>query len=108
MDALLTILVDTPWSRSDEDEADASGYDLAELQGFSADIGAGAAFKRMRADFDLNDALGKALQSQLTESLGVLGGQAGQVSRPAAVSCRFRNSLNMRAPISSQALPKPR
>ena len=79
MDLLLTVLVDTPWSRKDEDEADAGGYDLAEVQGFSSDIGAVSAFRRMKADYDLKAAMGEALQSQLSSSLAVLGGEAGQI-----------------------------
>ncbi|WP_454760955.1 M48 family metalloprotease [Caulobacter segnis] len=79
MDLLLTTLVDTPWSRKDEDEADAGGYDLAETQTYSSAIGAPAAFGRMKADFDLKAALGEAMQSQLTTSLAVLGGEAGQI-----------------------------
>ena len=79
MDMLLTVLVDTPWSRRDEDEADAGGFDLAEIGQYAGDVGSANAFRNMQVDYDLGASLGAALQSQMTESLGVLTQQAGSI-----------------------------
>ncbi|MBN9319291.1 MAG: M48 family metalloprotease [Caulobacterales bacterium] len=72
MDLMLSLLVESPWARANEDEADAGGYDVAQLAGYSSEAGAAAAFRHMEADYDARRASAALVQSQLTDSLKIL------------------------------------
>ena len=72
MDLMLSVLVESPWARANEDEADAGGYDIADLSGYSSEAGSAAAFRHMQVDYDARRAAAELAQGQMTEALGVL------------------------------------
>jgi Zn-dependent protease with chaperone function len=72
MDLMLSLLVESPWARANEDEADAGGYDIAEASGYSSESGSAAAFRHMQADYDARQAAAALVQSQMTDALEVL------------------------------------
>lgn len=69
---IVDILVEPAWARSQEDEADVLGLDLAERAGFVPDAVASDVFGQLQAEFDLQKASVAALQAQMKESVAVL------------------------------------
>jgi Zn-dependent protease with chaperone function len=65
------VMVEPAWSRSQEDEADALGFDLAEAADFSAEAASARVFDTIQADEmkrkSLSDTLGDQLKSQLSK-----------------------------------------
>ena len=65
------VMVEPAWSRSQEDEADALGFDLAQAASFSADSASARVFDTIQADQvnrkSLTDALDTQLKSQLSK-----------------------------------------
>lgn len=96
MDILLSVLVDTPWARRDEDEADVGGFDIAKMASYSPARVAPIAFGRMKADYDARAEMTKIAKAQLTESVGILSQETLKVlesgSGKISVETIFRES----------------
>lgn len=65
---LIEVMIAPNWSRKQEDEADALGYDLAATE-YAAGFGASAAFMKLDAERGKRKLLADALQTQLDQSL---------------------------------------
>jgi Zn-dependent protease with chaperone function len=69
----LQTLVAPDWSREEEDEADATGFDLSEGDAFAPDAAAAQVFDKLQADDDrraaLSDALAKGMQESMQSAL---------------------------------------
>jgi predicted Zn-dependent protease len=68
---LLNVFIEPAWSRAQEDEADAMGYDLATAAGYSADSASSRVFDSIQADFDARQATVQALQQQAKETISL-------------------------------------
>ncbi len=67
----LNVFVEPAWSRAQEDEADALGYDLSSAAGYSADTASSRVFDSIQADFDARQATIQAMQTQAKETASV-------------------------------------
>lgn len=67
-DWVMDVMVEPAWSRRQEDESDAIGYDLTRKLDYAADEGGAAAFARLAADEAAKKKLINQLQKQLEES----------------------------------------
>ncbi|HEX8233514.1 MAG TPA: M48 family metalloprotease [Caulobacteraceae bacterium] len=64
------VMVAPAWSRAQEDEADALGFDLANLAPYSAESASARVFDTIQADEEKRGAMAEALQSKLKAELG--------------------------------------
>jgi beta-barrel assembly-enhancing protease len=67
---LNTVVVGPPMSRNQEDEADALGFDLANLGSYSAESASARVFDTIQADEEKRSRLTESLQGQMKTELG--------------------------------------
>jgi Zn-dependent protease with chaperone function len=88
----LQTLAAPDWSRAEEDEADATGFDLSEGDAYAPDSAAAKVFDRLQEDSDrraaLSDALAKGMQESMSAALNgstvtsiALGGGAASLKQ---------------------------
>ena len=75
------VIVEPAWSRDQEDEADALGFDLSEGSRYAADTASARVFDTIQADADTRKSLADTLQTQLKKQLADIspGGAASTV-----------------------------
>lgn len=101
------VMVEPAWSRGQEDEADAIGFDLAQMVPYSAESASARVFDTIQADADKRTALSEALKTRLTKEFGVT--MAGTAARAAVTGGRPRDMLLQgigRMALSAAAAPK--
>jgi beta-barrel assembly-enhancing protease len=64
------VMIEPSWSRAQEDEADALGFDLANLGPYSAEAASARVFDTIQADSERRDAIAGALNAQMKRELG--------------------------------------
>jgi Zn-dependent protease with chaperone function len=67
---LTNVMVEPSWSRNQEDEADALGFDLAQLAPYAADTASARVFDTIQADADTRKATNEALEAQMKKEMG--------------------------------------
>lgn len=88
----LQTLVEPDWTKDEEDEADATGFDLSEADTYAPDSAAATVFDKLQADDDrraaLSDALAKGMQESMKSALNgstvtsiAMGGGAGSLKQ---------------------------
>jgi predicted Zn-dependent protease len=70
------VMVSASWSRGQEDEADAIGFDLSVADSYAADSASAKVFDTIQADADNRAAESEALNAKLKEELGRAAGDA--------------------------------
>lgn len=63
---LMTLLLERPWARAEEDQADALAFDLIGASGFSPGPAAPAVFNNLNADYELRAEAGRHSREVLT------------------------------------------
>ncbi len=112
-------MVEPAHSRVQEDEADALGFDLSQLTGFSAEGASARVFDTIQADQDnrkaFRDALSAQLKTQLSQAVNVntaqsflSGGLSGQGLRQGLLEGAGRLALGMAAARQGDAGPRHR
>lgn len=69
VNTLITVMLERPWSRRQEDEADALGMDLALRAGWAGMDAPSSVFQKIQADFELTQATATALSTTLSEAV---------------------------------------
>jgi Zn-dependent protease with chaperone function len=67
---LTNAMVEPSWSRNQEDEADALGFDLSEMAPYAAESASARVFDTIQADTENRKATNAALEAQLKKELG--------------------------------------
>ena len=97
VNTLITVMLERPWSRKQEDEADALGMDLALKAGWAAMDAPAAVFQKIQADFELTQAAATAVGDTLSESVASAAQtqnlNAPQGFNPSALFSTFRNQF---------------
>lgn len=79
---LTNAMVEPSWDRRQEDEADALGFDLAQMTPYAADTASARVFDTIQADADTRKTTNAALEAQLKKELAHTAmSTAGQVAR---------------------------
>ena len=97
VNTLITVMLERPWSRKQEDEADALGMDLALRAGWAGMDAPSSVFQKIQADFELTQATAKALSTTLSEAVASAAQSqnlnAPQGFNPSAFFSIFRNQF---------------
>ena len=103
------------WSRSQEDEADALGFDLAQLASYSAEAASAHVFDTIQADADNRRAMTAKLNQQLKSELGRAAGQGavqgllgGGVSAGGLARGLFRSAGRVASAVAADSEPGPK
>lgn len=106
LDWVLNNLVEPVWSRRQEDEADAIGFDLALAAGYAPADGAAAAFARLTADDQAKQSLVGQLQAQMDQSLAESNSIQSRLALQRGDAGMFLNSFskNLQSGLRDRAL----
>lgn len=78
LQTLLEVLIEPAWTRGQEDEADALGFDLAQLAQYDAAAGSDAAIRKKGADFELRQETERHYRKQMDQAAQVWASEANQ------------------------------
>lgn len=67
------VVIEPAWSRDQEDQADALGFDLVQIGSWSAETASARVFDTVQADADARRSVSAALESQLRREVGETG-----------------------------------